>query len=136
LQVKKRKATVDWMRRKKSEGFGFDEQLMARFRLPYPITARVSLRFMNMTEKPKGKVAEALWKRILVPISFAPSSEESLMAAFGVSRRQWSELFVIHAAHDPIIQSGWQSVAGIGASSLPGNWLTRKLAYQETGRAN
>lgn len=35
-----------------------------------------------------------------------------------IARRQGSELFVLHVAHDPIIQSE----AGIGTFSLPGDW--------------
>lgn len=71
-----------------------------------------------MTKKSQNEFVEALWKRILVPVSFAPSSEEALKVAFDVACRQGSELFVLHVAHDPIIQSE----AGIGTFSLPGDW--------------
>jgi len=76
------------------------------------------MEFMTITEKPQNKATKPLWKRILVPVSFAPSSEKALKAAFDIARRQGSELFVLHVAHDPIIQSE----AGIGTFSLPGDW--------------
>jgi nucleotide-binding universal stress UspA family protein len=71
-----------------------------------------------MTEKSQNKATKPLWKRILVPVSFALSSEKALKAAFDIARRQGSELFVLHVAHDPIIQSE----AGIGTFSLRGDW--------------
>jgi len=71
-----------------------------------------------MTEKSQNKAMKPLWKRILVPVSFAPSSEKALKTAFDIARRQGSELFVLHVANDPIIQSE----AGIGTFSLPGDW--------------
>ena len=46
------------------------------------------------------------------------SSEKALKAAFDIARRQGGKLFVLHVAHDPIIQSE----AGIGTFSLPGDW--------------
>lgn len=73
---------------------------------------------MNMTEKSQNKVTKPLWKRILVPVSFARSSEKALKTAFDIARLQGSELFVLRVAHDPIIQSE----AGIGTFSLPGDW--------------
>jgi nucleotide-binding universal stress UspA family protein len=71
-----------------------------------------------MAEKSQNKATRPLWKRILVPVSFALSSEKALKVAFDIARRQGSELFVLHVAHDPIIQSE----AGIGTFSLPGDW--------------
>jgi len=71
-----------------------------------------------MTEKSQNKAMKPSWKRILVPVSFAPSSEKALKTAFDIARRQGSELFVLHVAHDPIIQSE----AGIGTFSLRGDW--------------
>jgi nucleotide-binding universal stress UspA family protein len=73
---------------------------------------------MNMTEKSQNKAMKPLWKRILVPVSFATSSERALKTAFDIACREGSELFVLHVAHDPIIQSE----AGIGTFSLPGDW--------------
>lgn len=76
-----------------------------------------------MTEKSQNNAVQPLWKRILVPVSFAPSSEEALKTAFEIARRQGSELFVLHVAYDPILQSeAGQSEAGIGTFSLPGDW--------------
>jgi len=72
---------------------------------------------MNTTEKSPNKAAP-LWERILVPVSFAPSSEEAFKTALDIARRQGSELFALHVAHAPIIQSE----AGIGTFSLPGDW--------------
>lgn len=71
-----------------------------------------------MTEKSQNKALQPLWKRILVPVSFAPSSKEALKTAFDIACRQGGELFVLHVAYDPIIQSE----AGIGTFSLPGDW--------------
>ena len=71
-----------------------------------------------MTENSQNKSMKPMWKRILVPVSFTPSSEKALKTAFDIARRQGSELFVLHVAHDPIVQSE----AGIGTFSLRGDW--------------
>jgi nucleotide-binding universal stress UspA family protein len=103
---------------KNRKASGLDEQLMGCLRLPCPIIARVNYGDYELTEKLQNKVTKPLWNHILVPVSFAPSSEKALRAAFDIARRQGSELFALHAAHDPIIQSE----AGIGTFSLPGAW--------------
>ncbi|HEY7182831.1 MAG TPA: universal stress protein [Blastocatellia bacterium] len=71
-----------------------------------------------MTEKSQNEDTKPRWKRILVPVSFARSSEKAIKTAFDIARLQGSELFAPHVAHDPIIQSE----AGIGTFPLPGAW--------------
>jgi len=78
-----------------------------------------------MAEKPKSRVAEALWKPILVPVSFAPSSEEALRVAFDVAcRHAGSELFVLR----------YQSVIARMAQSAR-DWLTGAFLAAPLGRS-
>src|SRR5262245_54426592 len=71
-----------------------------------------------MTEKLQNHAVQTPWKRILVPINLKTSSKEILKTAFEIARWQKSELFVLHVAYDPIMQSE----AGSGTFSLSEDW--------------
>jgi len=59
-----------------------------------------------------------LLKRILVPLSFAPSSKHAFEIAVEFARRFESELFVLNVLYDPFAEHD----AGAGLFTMPGDW--------------
>jgi nucleotide-binding universal stress UspA family protein len=57
-------------------------------------------------------------RRILVPLSFAPSSKHAFETAVEIARRFESELFVLNVLYDPFAEHD----AGAGLFTMPGDW--------------
>jgi nucleotide-binding universal stress UspA family protein len=78
-----------------------------------------------------GGYAMLMLKRILVPLSFAPSSREAFETAVEIARRFESELFVLNVLYDPFAERD----AGAGLFTMPGDWqLEMEQARQRLDR--
>jgi nucleotide-binding universal stress UspA family protein len=59
-----------------------------------------------------------MFSRILVPLSFAPSSKRAFETAVEIARRFDSELFVLNVIYNPFAEKD----AGAGLFTMPGDW--------------
>lgn len=66
-------------------------------------------------------------KRILVPLSFAPSSKHAFETAVELARRFESELFVLNVLYDPFAEHD----AGAGLFTMPGDWRHQIVQARE-----
>lgn len=85
---------------------------------------------MNITEKLQNKATKPLWKRILVQVSFARSSEKALKTAFDIARARKRDVCAALIIRIHLSQEEREQEAVVRARSLQQS-LMRSLKNDE-----